>query len=423
MSETKPIPVTKRMVWEAYKKVKANQGAAGVDGESLYKFEEKLSGNLYKVWNRLSSGTYFPPPVKEVEIPKADGKMRKLGIPTVGDRVAQMVIKDYLEPRMESVFHENSYGYRPKRDAHQALTKARRNCWLYNWVIDMDIKGFFDNINHEKLLLAVDRHVEEKWVKMYIKRWLKAPVCNKAGELIYKEGKGTPQGGVISPLLANLFLHYAFDQWLTLHFKGVRFERYADDIIVHCHNKEQAERVLESIKGRMESCELELHPEKTKIVYCKDHKRTGTYEHVKFDFLGYTFKPRPSITKGSGYKFLGFDLAISVKSGKRIISTLRQSQLHRWTNATLEEIASEFNPKIQGWLNYYGKFRPSSMRYIFCCFHKRLIKWLQNKYKSLRGKLYKSNKMLIQIQKSKPELFKHWKRGFLMIGSKLTKAV
>ncbi len=423
MSETKPIPVTKRMVWEAYKKVKANQGAAGVDGESLCKFEEKLSGNLYKVWNRLSSGTYFPPPVKEVEIPKADGKMRKLGIPTVGDRVAQMVIKDYLEPRMESVFHENSYGYRPKRDAHQALTKARRNCWLYNWVIDMDIKGFFDNINHEKLLLAVDRHVEEKWVKMYIKRWLKAPVCNKAGELIYKEGKGTPQGGVISPLLANLFLHYAFDQWLTLHFKGVRFERYADDIIVHCHNKEQAERVLESIKGRMESCELELHPEKTKIVYCKDHKRTGTYEHVKFDFLGYTFKPRPSITKGSGYKFLGFDLAISVKSGKRIISTLRQSQLHRWTNATLEEIASKFNPKIQGWLNYYGKFRPSSMRYIFCCFHKRLIKWLQNKYKSLRGKLYKSNKMLIQIQKSKPELFKHWKRGFLMIGSKLTKAV
>lgn len=423
MSETKPIPVTKRMVWEAYKRVKANQGAAGVDGESLKMFEEKMSDNLYKIWNRLSSGTYFPPPVKEVEIPKADGKVRKLGIPTVGDRVAQMVIKDYLEPRMESIFHESSYGYRPKRDAHQALTKARRNCWLYNWVIDMDIKGFFDNINHAKLLSAVDKHVKEKWVKMYIIRWLTAPVQNKAGELIYKEGKGTPQGGVISPLLANLFLHYAFDQWLTIHFKGVQFERYADDIIVHCSNKEQAERILESIRERMQNCGLELHPEKTKIVYCKDHKRTGNHEHVKFDFLGYTFKPRSSKTKESGFKFLGFDLAISVKSGKRIISTLQQSQFHRWTNNTLEEIAAEFNPKIQGWLNYYGKFRPSSLRYIFCCFHKRLIKWMQNRYKSLRGSLYKTNLKLIQIQKAKPALFKHWQRGFLMIGLRMKKAV
>ena len=422
MSETKPIPVSKRMVWEAYKKVKANKGAAGVDGENLKKFEEKLADNLYKVWNRLASGTYFPPPVKEVEIPKADGKIRKLGIPTVGDRVAQMVVKDYLEPRMEAIFHENSYGYRPHRNAHEALTKARRNCWLYSWVIDMDIKGFFDNINHEKLLLAIDKHVDEKWVKMYIKRWLTAPVQNKAGELILKEGKGTPQGGVISPLLANLFLHYAFDQWLTLHFKGVKFERYADDIIVHCSSKEQAEKILECIGKRMQECGLELHPEKTKIVYCKDHKRTGNHENVKFDFLGFTFKPRPSKTK-DGFMFLGFDLAMSSKAGKRILLALRQSQFFRWTTTTIEGIAAELNPQLRGWLNYYGKFRPSNMTYIFRKFHKRLIKWMQNKYKSLRGKIWKTYGMLKRIQKEQPGLFEHWKQWYSWKGLKLTKAV
>lgn len=422
MSVTKPLPVSKRMVWEAYKKVKANRGAAGVDGESLKQFEGCLADNLYKVWNRLASGTYFPPPVKEVEIPKADGKTRKLGIPTVGDRVAQMVVKDYLEPGMEAIFHESSYGYRPKRNAHDALTKARRNCWLFNWVIDMDIKGFFDNINHEKLLLALDRHVEEKWVKMYIKRWLTAPVQLQTGELLYKEGKGTPQGGVISPLLANLFLHYAFDQWLTGHHWGVKFERYADDIVVHCKTKERAEKVLESIGKRMQDCDLELHPEKTKIVYCKDHKRTGKHEHVKFDFLGYTFKPRPAKAK-DGFMFLGFDLAMSVKAGKRIVKTLRQSHFHRWTSYTIEGIAAELNPQLRGWLNYYGRFRPSAMFYVFRNFHKRLIKWMQNKYKSLRGKLGKAYGMLRQIQKANPNLFAHWQRGFFLTGLKMTRAV
>lgn len=423
MSETKPIPVSKRMVWEAYKKVKANQGAAGVDGENLTMFEERLADNLYKVWNRLSSGTYFPPPVKEVEIPKADGKTRKLGIPTVGDRVAQMVVKDYLEPRMEAIFHESSFGYRPKRNAHDALTKARRNCWLFNWVIDLDIKGFFDNIDHEKLLLAVGKHVEEKWVIMYIKRWLTAPVQNKGGVLMAKQGRGTPQGGVISPLLANLFLHYAFDQWLGLKHRGMPFERYADDIIIHCKTQHQAEQVLEELKQRMKDCGLELHPEKTKIVYCKDHKRTGKHEHVKFDFLGYTFKPRPSKSRKDGFMFLGFDLSMSVKAGKRILETIRQSQFHRWTSNTIEGIAAEFNPKLRGWINYYGKFRPSSMSYIFFNFHKRLIKWMQNKYKKLRNNIGKAYGMLMRIQKSNPTLFETWKHGFLGIGSKMTKAV
>jgi len=339
MSETKQIPVTKHMVWNAYKKVRANKGSAGIDGESHKDFEERLVDNLYKVWNRLSSGTYFPPPVKEVEIPKADGKTRKLGIPTVGDRVAQMVIKDYLEPRMEAIFHESSYGYRPNRSAHDALQKARRNCWLYNWVIDIDIKGFFDNIDHAKMLLAIDKHVDEKWVKMYIIRWLTAPVQKQDRELIYKEGKGTPQGGVISPLLANLFLHYAFDQWLTKFFAGVKFERYADDIVVHCKSKEQAEYVLERLKRRMQECELELHPEKTKIVYCKDHKRTGSHEHVKFNFLGFTFKPRPSKSQKDGFMFLGFDLAISVKSGKRILERKERRDLAEQSHAQRRGVA------------------------------------------------------------------------------------
>ena len=333
-----------------------------------------------------------------------------------------MVVKDYLEPRMETIFHDSSYGYRPNRSAHDALTKTRRNCWLFNWVIDMDIKGFFDNINHDKLLLALDKHVEEKWVKMYIKRWLTAPVQGKNGALIYKEGKGTPQGGVISPLLANLFLHYAFDQWLTLNYKRVKFERYADDIVVHCKSNRQAEMILEGIGKRMRDCGLELHPDKTKIVYCKDHKRTGDYKQVKFDFLGFTFKPRPAKTK-DGFMFLGFDLAMSVKAGKRIVSTLRQSQFHRWTSNTIEGIAAELNPQLQGWLNYYGKFRPSAMSFVFRLFHERLIKWVQNKYKSLRGKIRKAYGMLNRIQKAKPELFAHWKRGFLVSGLQMTRAV
>jgi len=416
MSGTKPLPVNKQMVWNAYRKVKANKGSAGVDGESLEDFEERLRDNLYKIWNRLSSGTYFPPPVKEVEIPKANGKMRKLGIPTVGDRIAQMVIKDYLEPRMEAIFHENSYGYRPNKSAHNALQQTRRNCWLYNWVVDLDIKGFFDTIDHAKLLLAVGKHVSEKWVTMYITRWLTAPVQKADGAVKYKTGKGTPQGGVISPLLANLFLHYAFDQWLTRNHAGVKFERYADDIIIHCKSHKQAEYVLGKLRSRMQECGLELHPDKTKIVYCKDYRRTENHEHVKFDFLGFTFKPRSTKSPKDGRLFLGFDLAISVKSGKKILKAIRQTCFQRWTTTTIESIAAEVNPQWRGWINYYGKFRPSSMWYLFHNFHKRLIMWVQNKYKLLRSKIREAYEFLRKIQKANPTLFETWKHGFLATG-------
>jgi RNA-directed DNA polymerase len=407
----KSVPVTEMMVKEAYKKVKANKGSAGVDKVSIEDFDKNKEGNLYKIWNRLSSGSYFPPPVREVEIPKGDGKVRKLGIPTVGDRIAQMVIKDYLEPRLEKEFSPNSYGYRPLKSTHEALAQVRRNCWLYNWVIDLDIKGFFDNISHEKLLLAIDKHVTEAWLKMYIKRWLEMPIEKANGELIYKNGKGTPQGGVISPLLANLFLHYALDKWLIQSYRNVRFVRYADDVIVHCRSKEQAELVLEKIRTRLEECELELHPEKTKIVYCKDHKRTGDYENVKFDFLGFSFKPRFSKTK-DGYLFLGFDLAISTKSRKRILEVIRKTSFQRWSTNTIEGIAKELNPKIRGWINYYGKFRPSKLTSIFWHFHKRLIKWMKNKYKSLLGSTKRAYLMLKQVQQTQPTLFVHWVSGY-----------
>jgi RNA-directed DNA polymerase len=238
--ETKSLPITKRMVWEAHKQVRGNKGAAGTDQETLDMYKERLSDNLYILWNRLSPGSYFPPPVLEVEIPKDDGRKRKLGIPTVSDRIAQQVVKNYLEPRFEAEFSSHPYGHRPNKDAHQAIEAVRMNVREYWWVIDMDITGFFDNMSYKLLMKAVDRHVEENWVKMYVIRWLEAPIEDKEGNRRFRDGTGTPQGGVTSPLLANLFLYYALDKWLELNYPNLKFVRYADDAIVHCHTLKQA---------------------------------------------------------------------------------------------------------------------------------------------------------------------------------------
>jgi RNA-directed DNA polymerase len=287
MSKTKPFGISKESIMTAWKKVKANNGACGIDDESIKDFESNLKANLYKLWNRMSSGSYFPPPVKVVEIPKSDGSKRRLGIPTVADRVAQTVVKDYLEQIVEPKFHEDSYGYRPGKSALDAVGVARQRCWRKDWVIDLDIKGFFDNIDHNLVMKAVKRHTQEKWVILYIERWLKAPAQRENGEIVERT-KGTPQGGVISPLLANLFMHYAFDVWMKSNFPNCPFERYADDGIVHCSSKKQAECVLDKVRGRLLKCGLELHPEKTKIVYCKDEDRKGSHENESFDFLGYS---------------------------------------------------------------------------------------------------------------------------------------
>jgi RNA-directed DNA polymerase len=338
VSEAKPYDISKQLVWEAYQRVKANRGAAGVDGVSLAAFEKDLKGNLYKVWNRMSSGAYHPPPVRLVEIAKDNGGTRPLGIPTIADRVAQTVVKMVWEPEVEPRFHPDSYGYRPGRSALDAVGMARKRCWEIDWVIDLDIKAFFDSIPHDLVERAVAHHTDLAWVRLYIGRWLRAPVECPDGTLVERT-KGTPQGGVVSPLLANLFLHYAFDQWMDRNYPGVRFERYADDAIVHCRSKEEARSVLEAIRGRFAECGLELHPEKTRIVYCKEDDRPGSHEHIKFDFLGYTFQPRRAKNRWGKY-FIGFLPAISNTAAKAIRQTIRE-----WRMASTRN-----NQRLEGWL-------------------------------------------------------------------------
>jgi RNA-directed DNA polymerase len=400
------------MVWAAYKKVRSNQGAAGVDQVSMEEFDSNRSGHLYKLWNRMASGSYFPPPVKEAEIAKKDGKVRKLGIPTISDRVGQMVVKDYLEPRFEKIFSPHSYGYRPDRNAHQALESVRTNCRKTDWVIDLDIKGFFDNIDHGKLLKAVEKHVSEKRCVMYIKRWLQMPVQTKSGELIQKQGKGTPQGGVISPLLANLFLHYAMDKWLEQAHTTVKYVRYADDAILHCKSKVQADYVLRNLGRRMQDCGLELHPEKTKIVYCKDYRRQGTHESVKFDFLGYSFQPRSTATKGKGSLFLGFDCAISINSRKSIAGKMQELDIPNLTHRSIVGVAQYLEPYIRGWINYFGRFRMSMLNPIFQLLRRKLVQWVRKRYKRYKTSINRAYDWLKRIREQFPTLFYQWRLGF-----------
>lgn len=407
MKKVKPFEVNKRLVAEAWKRVKANRGSAGVDGVSLEKFEENLENNLYKIWNRMSSGSYFPPPVKVVEIPKSDGSNRRLGIPAVGDRVAQTVVKLLLENKVDKYFHPNSYGYRPGKCAHQALATAREKCWKFNWVIDLDIKGFFDNLDHDLVIKAVEHHIQDSWVILYIQRWLEAPV--QEGEFVgEKRTKGSPQGGVISPLLANLFMHYAFDMWMVKNYPGVSFERYADDVIVHCVNETQAKLILERIGSRMRDCGLSLHPEKTKIVYCKDGKRRKETRNTSFDFLGFTFRRRSA--KGPYGKFLTFLPAISDKAVKRIGEFIRTWGIPRVTHLSLRDIAENFNSHIQGWINYYGKFyRSHFWKKVVNLIVRALEKWVVRKYKSMKRAPKKARQWLREIRLREPQLFAHWK--------------
>ncbi|MGH2703025.1 MAG: group II intron reverse transcriptase/maturase [Actinomycetota bacterium] len=381
MGNAKPFCISKREVWEAYKRVKANQGAAGVDGQSIEQFEEDLENNLYRLWNRMCSGSYFPPPVRRVDIPKGDGQSRPLGIPTVSDRIAQMVVQGYLEPIVEPLFHDDSYGYRPGRSAHQALSVARQRCWRYDWVLDLDIKSFFDTIDWELLLRAVRRHTDCKWVLLYVERWLKAPVCMPDGTLA-EQSQGTPQGAVISPLLANLFLHYAFDRWMREHHPDIPFERYADDIICHCASEAQARLLKDALRQRLMQCHLELHPHNTKIVYCKDANRRGSYPEQRFDFLGYTFRPRSS-KNGAGKLFASFAPAVSEKAAKAMRQRMRRWRLHHRNDLALDEIARWTRPVLLGWVHYYGRFHASALRRALRTLDDFLVRWAQRKYKRL----------------------------------------
>ncbi len=406
MSKAKPFEISKFAVLEAYKRVKANKGAEGVDEQTIMEFERNLKDNLYKIWNRMSSGTYFPPPVRTVEIPKADGKKRILGIPTVSDRIAQTVVKMYLEPYVDPCFHPDSYGYRPKKSAIDAVGVARKRCWKDDWVIDLDIKGFFDNMDHELVIKALKKHTDSKWIIMYIERWLKAPAMLEDGTIIQRT-IGSPQGGVISPLIANIFMHHAFDEWMkTIHPENP-FERYADDVIVHCASKLEAERLLEQIRWRLKACKLELHPEKTKIVYCKDDKRNGEYQNTKFDFLGYTFKMREAKGK-RGNIFRSFLPAISDKAIKKINKKMKELEIHSRTDRTLSDIAELCNPIIRGWIIYYGKFYKSVLNEALKCIDERLGKWAAKKYNKFKSSYKRAIKWLFSIKVRSNNLFAHW---------------
>jgi RNA-directed DNA polymerase len=405
--KTKPLPVSKRMVWESYQKVIAKNGAAGIDRESIEMFNEHMSGNLYKLWNRMASGSYFPPPVRTVFIPKKQGGTRPLGIPTVGDRIAQGVVKDYLEPEMENIFHSSSFGYRPGKSAHDALAQCRANCFKFAWVVDVDIKGFFDNISHEIMLQMLRQHTEEKWVLMYVERWLKAGVEQEDGSIVGRT-KGTPQGGVISPLLANLYLHNAFDKWMETENPQNPFERYADDIVIHCKSKEEAEELLQRLKEQMGKYELTLHPEKTKIVYCKNDGRTKTHEHASFTFLSYSFQPR-KCKSGIGVIFTGFTCAISANAKTNIKAAIRAIFGLTYSEKTLAMFAKELNPKIRGWVNYYTKFARSEGLQVYRYLNDQIQKWIARKYKIKCWKVLKQKYQTILEENSK--LFYHWQLG------------
>ena len=391
----------------AWESVKANKGSYGIDEQSIKDFSKELKGNLYKIWNRMSSGTYFPPAVRAVEIPKSETQTRLLGIPTVADRVAQAVAKLHLEPIVDLEFDEDSYGYRPGKSAVDAVGVARKRCWRQDWVIDLDIKGFFDNLDHDLVMKAVRFHTDEKWIHLYVERWLKAPLQRKDGRLV-KRDKGTPQGGVISPLLANIFMHHAFDEWIRSNLPGVKFERFADDALVHCHTLKQANEVLEAIKDRLKECGLELHPEKTKIAYCKDGKRKLSYTNHSFDFLGFTFRPRKARSR-QGKMFLNFSPAVSNKAKSKIMEKVKSWKLHRKTNLSVVEIAKRINPVTRGWINYYGKYYKSALYSLSFQLDKILIRWSQWKFKKLRTSLRRTLKWWGRIAYSNKYLFSHWK--------------
>jgi RNA-directed DNA polymerase len=405
----KPFMIEKRRVYEAYKAVKSNKGAAGVDGQTIEQFEADLKGNLYKIWNRMSSGTYFPPPVRAVSIPKKSGGERILGVPTVSDRIAQMVVKQLIEPDLDPIFLPDSYGYRPRKSALDAVGVTRERCWKYDWVLEFDIRGLFDNIDHELLLRAVRKQVKCNWALIYIERWLKAPMEQDG---IRKERTlGTPQGGVISPILSNLFLHYTFDLWMKRTHPALPWCRYADDGLVHCRTEQEAEALKAELRVRLAECHLELHPTKTKIVYCRDGKRKGSYPNVKFDFLGYCFRPRWVKKSRDNSMFCGFNPAVSPSALKTMRSTIRDLNIRRQTQLSLADIARTLNPLVRGWIEYYGRYAPSALSPMLRYVNQTLMRWAMRKFKRFKAHKIRASRFLQKLVREKVSLFVHWRIG------------
>ena len=380
-----------------------------MDNVTLETFDDNLKENLYKLWSRMSSGSYFPSPVKLVEIPKKGGGTRPLCIPTITDRTAQMAVKMIIEPSIDPCFHSDSYGYRLGKSAKDALGQCRTRCWRFDWVPDIDIKGFFDNVQHDLLMLALKRHVKEKWILLYIDRWLKSPMKTQKGEQVARE-KGTPQGGVISPLLANLYLHYCLDEWIRKNHTETPFERFADEAVYHCKSQQEAESLLVALQQRVRECGLELHPDKTRIVYCKDDDRQNSYPITKFDFLGFTFRSRRSKNR-YGKHFVNFTPAVSAQSMKSIRQEMRSWKLHLRSDKSIEDLGRMFDSKIRGWINYYGAFYKSELYKVFRHLNVILTRWASRKYKKLRRHSRRARHWLGRIAKKEPYLFYHWKWG------------
>ena len=412
----KPFYIDKKQVLEAFRAVKSNGGAAGVDGQTLEQFEADLKNNLYKIWNRMSSGAYFPPPVRAVSIPKKSGGERILGVPTVGDRVAQMIVKQVIEPILDPVFLPDSYGYRPEKSALDAVGVTRERCWKYDWLLEFDIKGLFDHIDHELLLRAVRRHVTCAWALLYIERWLKAPMVQEDGTTI-ERSRGTPQGGVVSPILANAFLHYAFDLWMARVYPDLPWCRYADDGLVHCRSEKEALAVKSALQARLAECHLELHPTKTKVVYCRDGKRKRKYPNVKFDFLGYCFRPQLVRRLRDNTLFCGFNPAVSASAMKAMRTTIRQLNIRRQTQRSLNDIAQLLNPLIRGWIAYYGRFAPSALYPVLRYVNHTLVAWAMRKFKRFKDHKIRTGRFFERLSKDRADLFAHWKIGMIGVFS------
>ena len=413
---TKPFEIPKRLVWEAYQRVKANRGAAGVDAVSIEAFDRDRNRSLYRIWNRLSSGSYFPPAVKAVPIPKKSGGTRTLGVPTVGDRIAQTAVVLVLEPLLEPVFHDDSYGYRPGKSAHDAIAITRQRCWQRDWVLEYDIRGLFDNIDHHLLLKALCHHCDERWVLLHVERWLTAPMQGQDGHASPRT-VGTPQGGPLSPILANLFLHYALDHWLARTHPDIPFCRYADDGILHCNSEAQAVWMREQLAARLRDCGLEMHPEKTRVVYCKDSRRTQTYEHIQFDFLGYTFRPRRVATR-HGRILTGFTPALSRQAMTAMRQSLRERRPFKYSELSVEQIAELLAPPVRGWMAYYCRFRGSEFQPIADYINRSIIRWAMRKFKRLRGHKERAFAWLDRLKRKSHGLFVHWcGRGGFAVGT------
>lgn len=413
-SSVKPYSISRELVDAAYRRVKANRGSSGVDGVTLEAFEKHLEGNLYTVWNRMSSGSYQPPAVRLVEIAKADGGVRPLGIPTVADRIAQTVVAMTLEPVLEPVFHPDSYGYRPNRSAHDAIAVTRQRCWTHPWVIDLDIKGFFDSLSHELVERAIAHHTELGWVRLYVGRWLRAPLQQTDGTLTVRT-QGTPQGGVISPLLANVFLHYAFDMWMSRDYPGNPFARYADDLVVHCKTERQARSLLTAIADRLSSCGLTLHPGKTRIVYCGDGRGPppqdpGRKYERTFDFLGYTFRLREvGNTSGRTKRVRSSFLPAMSRKGAERVRRVTRGWFHAFPPTTsLDAIARAINSTVRGWFRYYGAFYASECRRILQYINQCLTLWGRQKYGTKFRRRGQARRWLQGVYRRQPNLFAHW---------------